>query len=118
MDRYPVTSSTTSPGDDPVAYLAACSRVMQHAVRLVEAQGLAASVDIDPGRAPSEAVANTHEVHVAYGRHKRVVSVDHDTFMDDEFFRTLVLHQLKAAIDDLAEADWKEKGPPRRVSRE
>jgi hypothetical protein len=58
---------------------------MQHAVRLVEARGRAASVDIDPGRALSEAVANTHEVHVAYGLHKRVVSVDHDTFMDDAF---------------------------------
>jgi len=87
MGRYSVTPSATSRGDDPVAYLAACSRVMQRAVRLVEARGLAAGVDIDPDRTPSEAHADIHETHVAYGRGKPVVSVDHDTFTRGVFFR-------------------------------
>jgi len=30
------------------------------------------------------------------------VPVDHDTFMEAEFFRTLVLHLIEAAIDELA----------------
>ena len=27
---------------------------------------------------------------------------DHEAFIDDEFFKTLVLHQIQAAIDELA----------------
>jgi hypothetical protein len=77
---------------------------MQHAVRLVEARGLAVSIDIDPNRVPSEAVVRAHQIHFTYERHKRVVAVDHETFMDDQFFRTLALHQLRAAIDDLAKS--------------
>jgi hypothetical protein len=69
---------------------------------LVDARKILASVDIDPGRTPSEVVADTHRIQLTYGRAKRVVAIDHETFMDEEFFRTLVLHQLEAAIDELA----------------
>jgi len=30
------------------------------------------------------------------------VEVDHETFVDAEFFRRLVLHQIQVAIDELA----------------
>ena len=81
-------------------YLAACSRAMQHAVRLVDARGAAVNVDIDPVNA-SPYLA-THHIQLTYGRATRTIAVDHETFMNDEFFRTLVLHQIEAAIDDLA----------------
>jgi hypothetical protein len=32
------------------------------------------------------------------------MAVDHETFMDKEFFRTLVLHQLQAMVEELASA--------------
>ena len=32
----------------------------------------------------------------------RVIAVDHDTFMNAEFFKTLVLHQVQAVIAELA----------------
>jgi hypothetical protein len=84
------------------AYLAACDRALDQTVRLVYARGIAATVDIDPGRAPSEPVTDSHQIRLTYRGKTRAVPVDHETFMDEEFFRTLVLHQLKAAIDELA----------------
>jgi len=30
------------------------------------------------------------------------MAIDHETFMNEELFETLVLHQVKAAIDELA----------------
>jgi hypothetical protein len=84
------------------AYLAACDRVIEATVRLVHARGIAVSVDIDPDRASSAVVATTHQILLTYERSRRVVPVDHETFMDEEFFRTLVLHQLQAVIEELA----------------
>ena len=84
------------------AYLAACDRVMEQAVQLVRARGIAASIDIDSGRTSPEVVPAAHEIQLTYGRSRRVVTVDHDTFMDPEFFRTLVLHQIQAAVEELA----------------
>ena len=57
-------------------------------------------MEVDPGRAHSEVVV--HRIQLTYGRSTRVLEVDHDTFMDPEFFSTLVLHQLHAVVDELA----------------
>ena len=84
------------------AYVAACDRVLHQVVDLVNARGIEVSLDIDPGRAPFEVITDTHQIQLTYGRSVRVVSVDHETFMNEEFFRTLVLHQLKNAIEELA----------------
>ena len=62
----------------------------------------ALSLDVDPGRAPFEVITDTHQIQLTYGRSVRIVSVDHETFVHEEFFRTLVLHQIEAAIDELA----------------
>jgi hypothetical protein len=62
------------------------------------------SLDIDPGRAPFEPITDTHQIQLICRGKTRVVTVDHDTFMDPEFFRTLVVHQIEAAIDELAAA--------------
>ncbi len=86
--------------NDHDLYLLACSRVVGHVVELVKARGVQIGVDIDPGRGPSETLV--HQIELTYGRRTRLVSVDHDTFMDEEFFKTLVLHQVQAAIDELA----------------
>jgi len=85
------------------AYMAACDRVLHHVVALVHAKGLLeVSLDIDPGRAPFEVITGTHEIHLRQGNSNRTVSVDHETFMNEALFKALVLHRLKAAIDELA----------------
>ena len=81
------------------AYIAARERAEHLVAQLAEAQRIQVNVDIDPDGVPSTLVA--HQVQLTYGRFTRVVTVDHDTFMDPEFFRTLVLHQIQAAIDEL-----------------
>ena len=60
------------------------------------------SVEVDPGRPPSQPSIDTHKIHLTYRGVTCVVAVDHDTFMNAEFFRTLVLHQVKAVIAELA----------------
>jgi len=83
-------------------YMAACDRVLHHVVELVHARGIEVSLDLDPGRAPFEVITDTHQIQLTCGRSVRIVSVEHETFMDPEFFRTLVLHQLEKAINELA----------------
>jgi hypothetical protein len=51
-----------------------------------------------------EVITNTHQIVLTYGRATRAVTVDHETFMDEEFFKTLVLHQMEAAIEQVASA--------------
>ena len=89
------------------AYRVACERVMSHVIPLVQARGVPVGVDIYPGlrqsgagRMRSDPVV--HQIELTYGRRTRLVSVEHNTFMEAEFFRTLVLHQIAAAIDELA----------------
>jgi len=84
------------------AYLAARERVEDHIILLAHSRGIVVGLQVDPGRAPAEVVTDTHQIQLTYGRATRVVAVDHETFMDPEFFRTLVLHQLQAAIEELA----------------
>ena len=83
-------------GHDP--YLVACDRVMTDVMGVVRARGVLIGVNIDPGRAPLD----FHQIQLTYGRRTRLVPVDHDIFMNAEFFRTLVLHQIESAIDELA----------------
>ena len=58
------------------------------------------SVQIDPGHTSSD--VHLHQIQLTNWRGTRTVVVDHDTFMDAAFFRTLVLHWLEAAIEELA----------------
>jgi len=94
------------PSDDSeksgLLYIAACDRVRYHVVEFAHARGIEASLDINPGRAPFEVVTRAHRIQLTCGCSSRTVSVDHQTFMDAELFRTLVLHQLEAAIEELA----------------
>ena len=84
------------------AYHAACERVLKSVGRLVDARGLAMSVDVDPGCTRSQAIIDTHHIQLTYRRSVRTIEVDHDTFMNAEFFKTLVLHQVQAVIAELA----------------
>ena len=81
------------------AYIIACSRVMTDVMGVVRARGFAVSVDIDPDRVLSQTLP--HEIQLTYQRITCVVKVDHDTFMSPEFFRTRVLHQVDAALEQL-----------------
>jgi len=89
------------------AYIVACARVLTDVMGVVRAQGLAVGIDVDPGRLPFDELTGTHKIRITHGRAKRIVAVDHETFMSSEFFRTLVLHQVKAAIDELAAGQTK-----------
>jgi len=89
------------------AYIVACGRVMTDIMGVVRSQGLAAGVDIDPGRLPFNAIKGPHKIRITCGRAKRVLSVDHETFMSAEGFRALVLHQVKATIEELAAGQGK-----------
>ena len=89
------------PQNNGEAYLAASSRVLGEVIHLVQARGVGVSIDVDPHQITSEELTS-HKVELTYKRSARIVEIDHDTFMDEGLFRTLVLHQLKVAIDELA----------------
>ena len=84
------------------AYLAACSRVLAEVIHLVQARGVGVTIDVDPHQIASEELVTSHKVELTYKRSTRIVEIDDETFMDEEFFKTLVLPQVKAAIDELA----------------
>jgi hypothetical protein len=96
------TRSSDVPPNDGEAYLAARSRVLGEVIHLVQARGVGVSIDVDPHQIASEELVTSHKVELTYKRSTRIVEIDHETFMDAEFFRTLVLHQLEKAIDELA----------------
>jgi hypothetical protein len=81
-------------------YLAARARVEAQIAQLAKTRGISVHAEIDPG--PAFSSAGGHQIQLTYGRSRRVVTVDHETFVDEEFFRTLVLHQLQATIEELA----------------
>ena len=85
---------------DGPAYLTARTRVEKQITRLVQARGIAVGVEVDHGQPSSRLL--THQIHLSYGRRVRIMAVDHEAFMDEEFFRALVLHRVEAAIDELA----------------
>ena len=87
-------------GENGYAYIAACARVEHEIARLAKARRIEVMVEVDPGRACSGLIA--HQIQFTYGNRKRVVGVDHDMFMDEEFFRTLVVHRVDAVVEDLA----------------
>ena len=89
------------------AYVVACGRVMTDVMGAVRAQGFAVGIDIDPGHLPFEAIKGPHKIRITHGRAKRVIAVDHETFMSAEHFRTLVLHRVQAAIEELANGQTK-----------
>jgi hypothetical protein len=82
------------------AFIAARSRVQDQIAPLAQARGVMVGVEIDPGRTSSD--VHIHLIQLTNGRCTRTVGVDHETFMDAAFFRTLVLHRLEAAIEELA----------------
>ena len=90
------------PQDRGAAYLAARSRVLSEVIYLVQARGVGVSIDVDPHQSTSEELVTSHKVELTYKRSTRTVEIDHETFMDEEFFRTLVLPQREKAIDTLA----------------
>lgn len=96
-------------GNGHHAYRVACDRIMTDVMGLVRARGILIGVDIDPGLRQLRLGTDrrrydlvVHQIELTYGRRTRLVPVDHETFMEAEFFRTLVLHQIEAAIDELA----------------
>lgn len=72
---------------------------MTDVMGVVRACGVPISVDISPRRTPSDDVV--HHIRLTYLGITCVLPVDHETFMNPEFFRTLVLHQIEPAIEKL-----------------
>ena len=80
--------------------LAARMRVENHVAKLAQARRISVTVEVDPGRAYSGLVA--HQIQLTCGCSTRVMAVDHETFMHEEFFRTLVIRQLQDEVEELA----------------
>ena len=93
----------TDQSDGYYMYCVACDRVLHDVIRLVEARGGNVKVRVDPGRLPTQAITDTHHIQLTCRASSRILEVDHDTFIDAGFFRTLVLHQVDAAITELQE---------------
>ena len=91
-------------------YTIAYGRVMTVVMKLVNARKVAMRVDIDPGCIASQGLLDTHQIQLTCGRYRQTIPVDHETFMDEEFFRTLVLHQVEAVIEELATPDRQRSG--------
>ena len=85
-----------SPQND-YAYVAALARIEDQILKLTKVPGISVSVEVDDPTPPE-----VHQIQLTCGRSRRVVPVDHETFMSEELFRTLVLHQLQTAIEELA----------------
>ena len=83
-------------------YVVVCGGVMTDVMDVVRAHGLAVGVDIDPGYVPFDALNGPHKIRISYGVARRVVAVDHATFMSAEGFRMVVLKQVQAALEELA----------------
>ena len=97
MDRG-LTFATKFEGEDLDACLAARARVENQILELAKVRGISVSVEVDSALVWTEG----HRIQIRCGRATRTVAVDHETFVDEEFFRTLVLHQIAAVIDKLA----------------
>jgi hypothetical protein len=75
-------------------------------------------VSVEVGSGPAS--AKVHQIQLSYGASLRVVAIDQETFMAEEFFGTLVLHQVHAAIEGLAAAgsDWRDSHESAALLRE
>jgi hypothetical protein len=93
-----VLSAASEKSSDP--YLAACRRVENHVAKLAQARRIGVTVEVDQGRAYSGLLA--HQIQLTCGHSTRVMVVDHEAFMDKEFFPTLVIQQLQDEVEELA----------------
>jgi hypothetical protein len=98
MDRG-LVSATIVEEEDQDAYLVACARVKGQIFQLGEARGITVRVEVDSGSASSQG----YQIQITCGRRTHTIAVDHETFVDEEFFGTLVLHQIAAVIDKLSD---------------
>jgi len=98
MDRG-LVSAIIVEEEDQDAYLVAHARVKSQILQLGEARGITVSVEVDSGSASSQG----YQIQVRCGRRTHTIAVDHETFVDEEFFGTLVLHQIAAVMDKLSE---------------
>jgi hypothetical protein len=87
---------TIGTGQNGHDYLTARARIENQILQLAKVRGISVSVQVE------DSDPEVHRIQLICGRSRRVVEVDHETFVDEEFFRTLVLHQVQAAIDALA----------------
>jgi hypothetical protein len=82
-------------------YPAACRRIEDYVSDLARDIGIAVTVDVDPDQS-EELVTSTHAIALSLGRHKRVVAIDHRSFVeDDEFVGNFVLPQIQAAVEEM-----------------
>ena len=98
MDRG-LVSAIIVEEEDQDAYLVAHARVKSQILQLGEARGITVSVEVDSGSASSQG----YQIQVRCGRRTDTIAVDHETFVDEEFFGTLVLHQIAAVMDKLSD---------------
>ena len=85
-------------------YLLARRRIETYVAKLAVEQSISIKLEVDPEN-PTKAVTATHAIALTVGNRTRFLSVDHETFVeDDEFVGVFFLPQIKAAIAELASA--------------
>ena len=85
-------------------YLSACWRIDKWVTELATAKGISVKVKIDPERSGGMS-ASTQVIALVYGPHTRVLSVDHGTFMEENYFAKLfLLPQIADAIEEMVSA--------------
>ena len=85
-------------------YLLARRRIETYVAKLATEQSVSVKLEVDP-HSPTKAVTSAHAIALTVGNRTRLLSVDHETFVeDDEFVSVFFLPQIKAAIEELASA--------------
>jgi len=93
-----------APAGSSGEYLLARRRIETYVAKLAVEHSVSIKLEVDPG-IPSKAATSAHAIALTVGNRTRLLSVDHETFVeDDEFVSVFFLPQIKAAIEELASA--------------
>jgi hypothetical protein len=86
----------------PVDFVSACGRLHRFVSDLGSVRGISVTATLVEGSPPFEGGPKAYQINLRTGSAQTTLRVDHETFTDtEEFFSTLVVPQLEAAIGSL-----------------
>ena len=87
----------------PVDFASACGRLNRFVAHLGHVRGIAVTATLVEGPPPFDGGPKAYQVSLRNGNAETTLHVDHDALTDtEEFFSTLVVPQLDAAIASLS----------------
>lgn len=85
-------------------YRAARDRIESYVAWLGRSKGVVVDVELDRNQL-DEVVTSTHAIRLSVGKQKRIVAIDHRSFVeDDDYFLNFVFPQIQTAVDELVAA--------------